>query len=71
MGFSGTGASWDTLEKMAKDMAGYVACMGEDNTFLMKMNSLNIKAKLKNFNLHTKGCKVISGLKEQVKMNCR
>lgn len=49
MGFSGTGASWDTLEKMAKDMAGYVACMGEDNTFLMKMNSLEYQSQVKEF----------------------
>lgn len=41
MGFPGMGSSWDTSEgKMAKGMAGYVAYMDEDNTFLMKVNAL-------------------------------
>lgn len=44
------GSSWDTSErKMAKGMAGYVAYMDEDNTFLMKMNELEQQSQVKEF----------------------
>lgn len=57
-------------KKMAKSMASYFAYMDEDNTYLMKIN-LNCKAKLMNFDMHTKGHKTINQLEEQAKMNCK
>lgn len=70
MGFSGVGSSWDTSEKkMSKGMAGYVAYMDEDNTFLMKMNALEQQSQVKEFWLHTQGHMAINRLEEQIKIN--
>lgn len=44
------GGSWDTSEKkMAKGMAGCVAYIDEDNTFLMEMNALDHQSLVKEF----------------------
>lgn len=59
-------------KKMAKCIAGCVACMDEDITQLMNMNACEQQSKLKkDWNMCTKAPKAIKGLKELVKMNCK
>lgn len=66
------GSSWDTSgKKMSKSMAGYVACMDEDNILLVKMDAPDQQNQVKEFWLHTKGHKAINQLEEQGKMNCK